>query len=69
MLAMLTSIARGERLPEGFDQELAARLRRYPEVHEALERMWPVLSGTELINDLLGFRPSEVVDLCRIESN
>ena len=50
------AIARGDTLPEGFDTELAARLRRRPEVIEALERMWPVLSGAELVNDLLGFR-------------
>ena len=50
------SIARGDQLPEGFEHDLAVRLRRYPEVNEALERMWPVMSGTELINDLLGFR-------------
>jgi DNA helicase IV len=30
-------------------------LRRLPDVREALERMWPVLSGAECINDLLGF--------------
>ena len=50
------AIARGDALPEGFDHELASRLRRRAEVIEALERMWPVLSGTELVNDLLGFR-------------
>jgi DNA helicase IV len=50
------AIARGDTLPEGFEPELAARLRRRPEVIEALERMWPVLSGPELVNDLLGFR-------------
>src|SRR5262249_9779768 len=26
-----------------------------PEVRDALERMWPVLSGMEAVNDLLGF--------------
>ena len=50
------NIARGERLPEGFEQELASRLRRQPVVREMLEHMWPVLTGAELINDLLGFR-------------
>jgi DNA helicase IV len=49
------ALVRGEALPEGWDQELRARLRGRPEVKEALERMWPVLSGAELINDLLGF--------------
>ena len=32
-----------------------ARLRRQPEVRAALDRMWPVLSGTELVHDLFGF--------------
>lgn len=50
------ALARGEALPDGFERELAARLRRLPQVREALERMWPVLSGPELVNDLLGFR-------------
>ena len=35
----------GEPLPEGWERDLADRLRRRPEVREALERMWPVLSG------------------------
>ena len=30
-------------------------LRGRPEVKEALERMWPALSGAELVNDLFGF--------------
>ncbi len=50
------AIARGERLPEGFEVELAARIRRQADVKEMFERMWPVLSGAELVNDLLGFR-------------
>jgi DNA helicase IV len=50
------SLARGEAPPEGWEAELRARLRARPEVREAIERMWPALSGAELINDLLGFR-------------
>jgi DNA helicase IV len=50
------ALASGEALPEGWERELADRLRRRPEVREALERMWPVLSGPELVNDLFGFR-------------
>jgi DNA helicase IV len=50
------ALASGEPLPEGWERDLADRLRRRPEVREALERMWPVLSGPELINDLFGFR-------------
>ncbi len=38
-----------------WDRELDARLRRLPEVRAALERMWPVLSGGELIHDLFSF--------------
>ena len=38
-----------------WDHELGRRLRRLPEVHAALERMWPVLSGAELVHDLFSF--------------
>jgi superfamily I DNA/RNA helicase len=34
---------------------MRSRLRARPEVKEALDRMWPVLSGAELVNDLFGF--------------
>jgi hypothetical protein len=37
--------------------ELTRRLRRAPAVIEALDRMWPRLSGHELLHDLLGARP------------
>ncbi len=50
------ALVSGEPLPEGWERDLADRLRRRPEVREALERMWPVLSGPELVNDLFGFR-------------
>ena len=50
------ALVRREALPEGFDHDLAARLRKRPEFREALERMWPVINGAELVNDLLGFR-------------
>ena len=50
------ALASGEPLPEGWERELAERLRRHPDVRESLDRMWPVLSGPELINDLFGFR-------------
>ena len=48
-------LARGEELPEGWEDDLRARLRTHPQVREALDRMWPVISGAELVNDLLGF--------------
>lgn len=38
-----------------WDRELADRLRRLPDVRAALERMWPVLSGGDLIHDLFSF--------------
>src|SRR5207247_642126 len=49
------ALVRGEAPPEGWEQELRARMRSRPEVREALDRMWPILSGPELVNDLLGF--------------
>jgi DNA helicase IV len=55
-VTVASALARGEQPPAGWDQELRSRLRARPEVKEALERMWPVLTGAELINDLFGFR-------------
>jgi DNA helicase IV len=49
------ALARGDHAPEDWERELTARLRRQPEMVAALERMWPVLSGSELVNDLFGF--------------
>src|SRR5262249_21434393 len=51
------SLARGEHTPEvqEWEAELAGRLRRLPEVRAALDRMWPVLDGAGLLNDLFGF--------------
>jgi len=37
--------------------DLAQRLRRVPEVAEALDRMWPRLSPHEFLHDLFGARP------------
>ena len=37
-------------------RDLAQRLRRVPEVAEALDRMWPRLSAHEFLHDLLGAR-------------
>ncbi len=53
--SVVGALVRGEAPPEGWEQELRARLRNRPDVREALDRMWPVLSGMELVNDLLGF--------------
>ncbi|HEX6311026.1 MAG TPA: ATP-binding domain-containing protein, partial [Acidimicrobiia bacterium] len=46
---------RGERAPQEWEAEISGRLRRLPEVRAALERMWPVLSGPELVHDLFSF--------------
>ncbi len=48
----------GEEGPSQEEQkDLAQRLRRVPEVSEALDRMWPRLSAHEFLHDLLGARP------------
>src|SRR6266536_4828637 len=49
------ALARGERAPDDWEAELSARLRRTPEFRAALERIWPVLSGAELVHDLFSF--------------
>ena len=42
----------------GFDfAEFSSHLRRQPELVEALDRMWPRLSGEELLHDLFGSPP------------
>jgi len=46
-------LARGEAAPAEWENELATRVRRMPEVRAALDRMWPILSGTELVRDLI----------------
>jgi DNA helicase IV len=47
-----------EEAPSQEEQDdLAQRLRRVPEVAEALDRMWPRLSAHEFLHDLLGARP------------
>ncbi len=48
-------LARGEAAPPEWEDDLSSRVRRLPDVRAALDRMWPVLSGTELVRDLLGF--------------
>ncbi|MFI5047930.1 MAG: HelD family protein, partial [Acidimicrobiia bacterium] len=54
-VAVAAGLARGERPPPEWEQELTARVRRLPEVRAVLERMWPVLTGPELVHELLGF--------------
>jgi len=49
------AISRGETPPDGWENELRGRLRARTEVRDALDRIWPVISGAELVNDLFGF--------------
>ena len=41
--------------PKAGSRSCGRGMRGRPEVKEALDRMWPVLSGAELVNDLFGF--------------
>ncbi len=50
------ALARGESPSPEWEQEIVGRLRRVPEVRNLLERMWPMLSGQELVHDLFSFR-------------
>jgi DNA helicase IV len=54
--AIAGTLARNESPPEGWEADLRTRFRRLPDVRDALDRMWPVLSGGDLVNDLFGFR-------------
>ena len=54
-IPVAAALSRGDRPPQEWEQELTARIRRLPEVRAALDRMWPVLTGAELLHDLLGF--------------
>ena len=54
-LPIAAALARGHRAPEDWEDELRRRMRRDPGVREALERMWPVLTGAELVHDLFSF--------------
>jgi DNA helicase IV len=51
--SVFATLAESARVPvEG--QEVRERLRHAPEVREALERMWPVLTPADLLHDLFG---------------
>jgi DNA helicase IV len=50
---LFTALAEASRTPTN-PGEVRDRLRRSPEVREALERMWPVLTPAELLHDLFG---------------
>jgi DNA helicase IV len=49
------ALARGEAPPREWERELTLRLRRNRDFRIALERMWPVLTGAELVHDLFSF--------------
>jgi len=50
---MYEALAESSRTPTT-SEEVKGRLRQTPEVREALERMWPVLTPGELLHDLFG---------------
>ncbi|HET6948868.1 MAG TPA: hypothetical protein VFI47_00730 [Acidimicrobiales bacterium] len=52
---LFTALADVSRIPTTPD-EVRERLRLAPEVREALERMWPVLTPAQLLHDLFGSR-------------
>jgi UvrD-like helicase family protein len=52
---LFEALAQASRVPTTTD-EVRGRLRTSPEVREALERMWPVLTPAELLHDLFGSR-------------
>ena len=52
---LFAALAQTSRVPTTAE-EVRSRLRLSPEVREALERMWPLLTAAELLHDLLGSR-------------
>ena len=52
---LFAALAQASRVPTTAE-EVRSRLRLSPEVREALERMWPLLTAAELLHDLLGSR-------------
>jgi DNA helicase IV len=57
---LFVAMAEASRVPTTAD-EVRERARQAPEVREALERMWPVLTPAQLLHDLFGSRA--LVDL------
>ncbi|MGB1727105.1 MAG: HelD family protein [Ilumatobacteraceae bacterium] len=51
---MWETMAAGWRAGDAEPREVREAVRRLPEVREALERMWPVLTPAQLVHDLLG---------------
>ena len=54
-VTVAAQLAPGEQPPEDWDHELAAGSGGPRRSRAALERMWPVLSGAELVHDLFSF--------------
>jgi DNA helicase IV len=52
---LFAALAESSRAPTTAD-DVRSRLRLRPEVREALERMWPVLTPAQLLHDLFGSR-------------
>ena len=54
--AVARALARGESPSPEWEREVLGRLSRVREVRDLLERLWPMLSGQELVHDLFSFR-------------
>ena len=54
--AVARALARGESPSPEWEREISGRLSRVREVRDLLERLWPMLSGQELVHDLFSFR-------------
>lgn len=54
--AVARALARGESPSPEWEQDIAGRLRRVPQIRTLLEKLWPMLSGQELVHDLFSFR-------------
>ncbi|MEZ5169598.1 MAG: UvrD-helicase domain-containing protein [Acidimicrobiia bacterium] len=50
-----SAAARGEEPEREWSDDLRRRIRERPETREILERIWPVLSGAELLREMSGF--------------
>ncbi len=55
--AIAAALARGEAAPREWESNIRRRIRRLPEVRMLLDRIWPVITGAELVHDLFSFEP------------
>lgn len=51
----VSAVVRKEKPDRDWSDDLRQRIRERPETREILERMWPVLSGAELLREMSGF--------------